>query len=123
MSYTIIPSPDGKYLILKVVVDMTRTLALEIAVQALLVGQELGINRYLLDLTESRNRESIGGSYESAYTDLALVVRRYRPPLIAMLVDPQDDSHNFNETVTRNAGLDVRLFRDRDLAVQYLLKD
>jgi hypothetical protein len=123
MFYTISPSPDGKYIIVRVTVDMTRNLAKEIASQALSVGQELGIKYFLLDLTQSRNRESIFGSYESAYIDMANMRVQMRFTRTAMLVDPQDDSHNFNETVLRNVGLNVTLFRDRHLAVQHLLKD
>jgi hypothetical protein len=40
--------------------------------------------------------------------------------MVALLVDPEDHSHDFVETVGRNAGLNVTLFRDRDAAKQYL---
>ncbi len=123
MSFTLTPSQDGKYITAKVTVDMTRELALEIVIQGFALGRELGINRYLLDLTESRNRESAFGSYESAYDDLAPLSRQSSLLRAAVLVAPQDHSHDFNETVLRNASLDVKLFRDRELAVQYLLRD
>jgi len=40
---------------------------------------------------------------------------------VAILVDPEDKSHDFNEIVLNNIGMPVVLFRDWDQAVQYLL--
>jgi len=123
MSYAITPSPDSKYIVIKVDADMTRHLAQEIATQAFSKGRELGITRYLIDLSESRNQESITGSYKSAYEDLARLPWQGHLTRAAMLVAPQDHSHDFNETVLRNAGLKVILFRDREQALQYLTED
>jgi hypothetical protein len=99
MSYTIALSPDGKYIIVQVIVEMTRELALEVASQGFAMGQELGIDRYLLDLTQSRNRGSIFDSYESAHSDLANLARYNKLSQAAMLVAAEDHSHDFNETV------------------------
>lgn len=122
MSYTITTSQNSAYIIVKVTSDMSRKLAAEIADQALLMGEKLGIGRYLVDLTASRNRESILGSYQSAHEDLAELSWRKILTRVALLVDPQDNSHDFNEIVLNNIGICATLFRDSDQAVQYLLK-
>jgi len=121
MSYTITPSPDSKYIVVKMKVDMTRKLAKEVTSQAFTLGRDLGISCYLIDLTESKNQESIVGSYKSAYEDLAHLPWQDSLTRAALLVDPEDHSHDFNETVLINAGLKVKLFRDRELAIPYLL--
>jgi len=123
MPYTITVSQNNKYIIVRVTDDMSRKLAAEIAEQALLMGKKWGTGRYLIDLTASRNRESILGSYLSAYEDLAEVPWRKTLTRVALLVDPQDNSHDFNEIVLNNIGMRATLFRDRDEALQYLLED
>lgn len=122
MPYTITVSQNNGYIIVRVTDDMSRKLAAEIADQALLMGKKWRIGRYLIDLTASRNRESILGSYQSAYEDLAVLPWRKTLTRVALLVDPQDDSHDFNEIVLNNIGMRTTLFRDRDEAVQYLLE-
>jgi len=123
MTYTITASQNNEYIIITVTVDMSRKLAAEIADQALLMGNKWGIGRYLIDLTASKNRESILGSYQSAYEDLAEIPWKKTLTRVALLVDPQDNSHDFNEVVLNNIGMRATLFRDRDEAVQYLLED
>ena len=39
---------------------------------------------------------------------------------VAILVSPDDRSHDFIETVNRNAGYNVRVFRDADAAISWL---
>jgi hypothetical protein len=39
---------------------------------------------------------------------------------VAILVRPDDRSHDFAETAMKNAGLSVALFRDRERAIAYL---
>jgi hypothetical protein len=43
--------------------------------------------------------------------------------LVAVLVRPDDHSHDFVETVARNSGLRVTLFRDRERAEDHLRSD
>ncbi len=59
MSYTIRPSADRKYIILDVKGELTSDKALKAALDAHAVGKELGINRYLEDVTEARNVDSV----------------------------------------------------------------
>jgi hypothetical protein len=82
-------------------------------------GNKLGILKFLVDATEARNVESALKNYYFAYKDLdaSQVDKRAR---VALLVDPGDTSHDFLETLCRNAGHDVTLFRERELAERHL---
>lgn len=121
MSYSITLSGDGSYLILKITGNINRRLALKYSLEAHTLGKELGISRFLVDLTESRNVDSPIDTYEFAYKDLRSEPRINRAARIALLVRPGDRSYDFTETVVRNSGLDVALFTDRELVKCYLL--
>jgi len=122
MSYTIKPSEDGKYIVLKHWGELTSALAMERNLEAHALGAELGITRYLVDGTESRNVDTVTKTYKFAYEDIKIPPGINQNARIAMLVSPEDHSHDFVETVTRNAGQDVTLFRDREKAIDHLLK-
>ncbi len=121
MAYSITPSDDGKYIILKVTGDFNRKLAIQYDLESHALGKSLGISRYLVDLTEARNTNTTVEDYEFAYRDMK-TPEIDRMAVVAILVSPGDHSHDFTETVTRNAGLNTRLFTDRDLAIRYLLQ-
>lgn len=116
-------SPDGKYIIQKVVGDINSNLALKYNHETHALGRKLGIRRYLVDLTESRNTESVLGNYEFAYDKMPASAGLDLDAIVALLVDPDDHSHDFVETVSRNAGLNVSLFRYRDAAIQHLVNE
>ncbi|MCG3211059.1 MAG: hypothetical protein FOGNACKC_04696 [Anaerolineae bacterium] len=120
MSYSISPSDDGLYLILKITGNINRRVAMEYNLKAHAIGAELGISRYLVDLTESRNIDSAVDTYEFAYNDMRQEPQISRAARIALVVAPGDHSHDFVETVARNSGLDVVIFTDRAAAEQYL---
>lgn len=122
-SRSIAPSSDRKYIILKVVGDYTRQRAMTNNIQAHALGRELGIKRYLVDMTESRNVESVLANYEFAKKEIWNASEIDKTALVAILVSPGDHSHDFVETVGRNAGLRVTIFRDRVRAEQHLLAD
>ncbi len=121
MSYTIGLSDDHKYIVIKVKGEMTSKLAMQQNVEAHALGTRLGIHLYLVDVTEARNVDTAVSTYNFANEDM------HEEPVIdvharvAMLVSPEDHSHDFVETTSRNAGLDVTLFRDRKLAIRHLL--
>ena len=121
MSYTISPSEDGKYIVLKYWGDISRKLSIERVIETHALGAKLGITRYLVDLTEARNIDSIPELYEYAYKDTKSAPGLNLNARVALLVDPGDHSHDFVETVLRNAGHNVTLFRDRDSAISHLL--
>jgi len=122
MSYTIKPSEDGKYIILKHWGEITSEMAMQRNLEAHALGTKLGLTRHLVDVTEARNVDSITKTYKFAYDDMQIPPGINRTARVAVLVSPDDHSHDFVETVTRNAGLDVTLFRNREAAIKHLLK-
>lgn len=123
MKYSISPSEDGKYILLKVNGEMTRAMAMQQNIEAHALGAKLGINRYLTDLTEAANVDSVVNNYEFVNVDMQTEPRINRYARVAVLVSPDDHSHDFIETVAKNAGLNVKLFTDRLEAIDHLTKD
>ena len=122
MSYTISVSEDRKYIILKIRGSVTGELAMKQNIEAHTLGNKLGISRYLVDVTEAKNIDSIANVYSFAYEEMQDTPEINKWARVALLVSPKDHSHDFVETVSKNAGLFVTLFRDRELAIQYLLE-
>ncbi len=120
MSYTIQPSSDGTYIILTITGNITRSLAVQYNREAHGIGQKLGVNKYLVDLIECRNIDNILENYDFAYDDMQHTPDIDRFACVAVLVSPDDHSHDFIETVARNAGLNVTLFTQREQAVEHL---
>ena len=115
-------SPDGKYIIQKIVGEINAEIALDLDRETNALGRRLGINSCLTDVTECRNVASIIDNYNFAYKDLLVDPGIDRLARVALLVDPQDNSHDFMETAARNAGFNVTIFRDREEAIRHLLK-
>lgn len=120
MGQTINVSDDGKYLILKISGEINRKTAMEYNIESHKKGKELGIKKYLCDLIDAKNIETNIDNYVFAYKDMQNPMAVDTTACVAMVVDPEDHSHDFVETVSRNAGLNVKLFRDYNKAVEYL---
>lgn len=121
MEYSIAPSDDEKYIILKVVGQFGRQQALAWHLEAHKMGQEMGIDRFLLDFYEGRNTDTVLRNYTFVSQDM-------RSPginldaRIAMLVNPYDHSHDFIEALLKQEGVDVALFYDLEPAITFLNK-
>jgi hypothetical protein len=122
MEYQISVSVDQQYIILKVIGEFTGVELMELITDAHKLGEELGISNHLMDVTEARNMDSITKIYNFAKREIAKYPGINMKAKVAVLVHPEDHSHDFAETVTQNAGQDVTLFRDRNLAISHLLK-
>ena len=122
MNYLITPSEDGNYIIMKVIGDIISDEVIKMNIEATAMGKKLGITKYLIDVTESKNISPIYENYKFAYIDLPVKSKIDHKNRIAILVDPDDHSHDFVETVLKNAGSNSTIFRDRELAIQHLLK-
>lgn len=120
MNYAITPSIDGHYIILTVSGETNRKIAMQHNREAHALGRKLGINRYLVDVREARNTDSIVENYDFAYKDMSETENIDRLARVAILSSPGDHSHDFIETVTRNSGLNVKLFNDPELARLFL---
>jgi len=116
-------SQDGKYIIETITGNLDGKLALENNLKAHALGQELGVNRYLVDVTDSRNVDSAPAAYSFAHFRMKNNPGIDQTARVATLVKPGDRSHNFIEIISRNSGLDVTIFTDRHKAINHLLKD
>jgi hypothetical protein len=121
MEYSINLSEDGKYIVLKHWGEINGDIAMNRIIEAHRLGSELGITRHLVDLTEARSVDSVSKAYRYAYEDMKTPPGINLNVRVAMLVSPEDHSHDFVETVLRNAGHNVTLYRDRELAINHLV--
>lgn len=121
MDKKITVAPDRTYIVMELTGEITRRSAMDANMEAHKLGGELGINRYLVNLLACRNREDVVDNYEFAYQDLRTSPDLDRSARVALLVSPEDHSHDFIETVARNNGADVKIFTDRAEAVAHLL--
>jgi hypothetical protein len=122
LTYTITPSPDKTYITIKVTGNITRESAMEHNIKAHALGKNLGINRFLMDMTEARNNESIINNYKFAYEDMTT------PDIdpaarVAVVISPGDTSHDFAITANINAGFNVTVFNDIEKAKEYLMME
>jgi hypothetical protein len=120
MKYEISIAGNKHYILIHVKGEMDADSALQYTHEAHDLGRAEGIDKFLVDLTQARNKLRILQNYEFAYDQVAPDPRINHQAKVAMLVSPRDHSHDFIETVTINAGLKVKLFRDRQMAMEYL---
>lgn len=121
MEYTISLSENRLYVVLVVVGDVNRVSAMGMNIEAHIYGRERGISRFLVDMTRARNVESVTGNYRFSYNDMQREEAINRFARVVILVDSEDHSHDFVETLARNTGMDVTLMRDREAAIAHLL--
>lgn len=118
MPYTIIPHKD--YIFIKVIGNITRKSAMQHNIESHALGKKLGINKFLVDLTESRNTESVIDNYKFAYEDMT--TPEIDPSArVATVISPDDTSHEFVITAMMNAGLNIGVFHDVEKAKEFLL--
>ena len=122
MKLAIKKSGSEKFVIVKVKGAITRERAMKNNIKAHEFGEKYGTNKYLVDLTEARNTEGTIGNYKFAYEDMN------NPPqpikknaYVAMVVAPNDSSHDFVEIVAQNSGLNVKKFTCVKTAESFLL--
>ena len=120
MSYTIKAAEDGDYILIEVHGLIDRENGFRMTLESHILGRQLGIDRYLMDLTDAVNQESALHQYNYAYADLRNSEDLNRFAICAGLVRPSDHSHDFIETVVRNAGFNFKLFRDLQQALAYI---
>ncbi|MEJ2395204.1 MAG: hypothetical protein P8Z77_10575 [Candidatus Thiodiazotropha sp.] len=120
MTFTVELSEDKRYI--KVVVNgaIDRKTGAEMVSHMHTLGREIGIDKFLLDLTESLNKDSVFDQYQFAYVDAPAADGFNRFAKVAVLIDPNDHSHDFIETTMRNNGFNIRLFHTQELAMAFL---
>lgn len=121
MEYTITLSKDMTYIVQCMQGEFTAKAAMAVAEESHEKGRSLGINHYLVDARGARNVDSTIKNYEFAYTEVD-PAKIDRTAVVALLVGADDTSHDFVETVLRNAGYNVTLFRNLRQAERHLRK-
>lgn len=122
MTHTITTSEDGQYILIKVKGVIDRNIAMQQNLEAHALGKKLNIHKYLVDVTKATNSESTTDKFKFANNDMQEAPGIDKSARVAVLVSPDDHSHDFIETVTRNAGLNMRIFRDSEEAMQFLME-
>ena len=121
MNYSIKVSDSGDYIIIDVHGDVNSEIAMKYTTESHKLGNELGIMRFLVDLRKATNVQMVGDNYHFVHQDIAKAPAIDRRAKVAFLVSKEDHSHDFVETVLRNSGHNVTLFRDIDEALSHLL--
>ena len=119
MNFETTIAPSRKYLVCRVFVPITAEVARQIVVETEKLAQESGIKSRLIDVRNIRNISSVSGNYDLAYKDLDKL-HMARDSRVAVLVSPDDSSHDFALPAGRNAGFNVHKFTDRAVAIVWL---
>lgn len=119
MDYELSISESHRYVICRINRPITADFALDFAKAADEFALERGVNKVLYDMRSIRNMESTMRMHDLAYRDVAEMGIR-RNVRSAVLIDPEDHSHDFAETVFFNAGYGMRLFRTEEEALNWL---
>jgi hypothetical protein len=119
LDYQVSLSQDTKYIIIRVVKPMTNELGRRCGADAVELGITAGIKYYLFDLRGAHNVETSITNYQFAYREMG-EFSFPKNSRSALLTDPDDRSHDFMETVFRNAGYMVKLFTDEASAIAWL---
>lgn len=122
MTHDVSISEDGKYVVLKAKGIVSRLSVIQYFIEAHTFGTQSGLDRYLVDFTDCRNTDTVLRNYLLAYQDMQ-DPRINQAARTALLVSPHDRSHDFLETLLRNAGNNVTIFHDRELAIWHLVKE
>ncbi|MCZ4315798.1 hypothetical protein O4H66_20560 [Comamonadaceae bacterium G21597-S1] len=120
MSFEVFVSDDGKYIVGKVHAQLNRDLAQQLAKEYAKLIESTGIRLVLNDVRGAKNSMGILNEYEFAYRDVPSlgIPRNIRSAIVS---DEGDTSHDFQETVARNSGYSVKVFRSMEQAVEWLL--
>jgi hypothetical protein len=121
MSYKVFVSEDGNYIVTKHIGEINSKIILERTLEAHALGDKLGITRHLMDVTEAKNTEPLSSTFQFANNDVPNTPGININVKVAVLVRPGDNSHDFAETVTTNAGHNIKLFTNLESAIKHLL--
>ena len=111
---------EDKYVLFKIYKNITMKMVMSMAVEHVALVEQ-GILSNLTDVRGVRCDMSTSEIYDHGYEN----TERLQIPhdiKLAVLKDEDDDSHNFMETVGRNAGYQVSLFHAEADALDWIRK-
>lgn len=122
MDYTIELSENRMFLKVKAMsqinIDIVRQWSADIDEKS----RAMNIRRFLFDVRSAHNVATILENILFAHKDSA-ELKLSKNVRSAILVSETDGSHNLAETALRNAGYNVRIFKDELTAVEWLEKE
>lgn len=119
MEYQVSLAAGDRYILIKVMVPMTSAVGARCGTDAVRLGAEKNVERFLFDLRDSRNVQSVVDNYEFAHKEITT----FGFPITsrsAFLVRPDDQSHDFINTAFYNAGYVTKMFIDEAAAIAWL---
>ena len=119
MDYDVSVSEDSTYILIDIHQPMSNELGRRCGADAVALAEQYGLNHYLFDSRGAPNIEDPFLNYDFAYKEMEGFDFPHNSRS-ALLVDPDDASHNFMETVFLNAGYQVKLFTDKNEAIAWL---
>ena len=119
MSFTTRVSDCRKYIHIIVTAEITYELAHSFMTQACVEASSLGIRNYFFDVRAARNVESTSNNYRLIYED-AQRMGYDRAAKLGILINHNDDSHDFIETVANSAGLNCKIFTCEDSLLEWV---
>jgi len=119
MDYQVTLADSGRYILIKVLVPMTSAVGARCGADAIRCGAENKVDRFLFDLRDAPNVQSIVDNYEFAHKEIT-VFGFPKTSRSAFLVRPDDKSHDFINTAFYNAGYLTRMFIDAAEAISWL---
>jgi hypothetical protein len=122
MKCTIKLSENEDYVLLQIDADFTSKEMMEWVIESHTLGREKGVRSYLVDVRNARNIDSAFGKHKFAYSDMKKTETADKNARVAALIRPNDDSHDFVELASNNAGMNMKLFTDIDEAIEFLIK-
>ena len=125
METSIMVSEDGKYIVLVIrgAIQGDPKILIQPMIELNELARTLGTKRCLVDATNATNVQSVFDDFAIVNWTTAKEPAIDRRMQIALLVSPEDHSHDFIETVSKNAGYNFRLFREQERAIEYLGRD
>jgi hypothetical protein len=119
MQYKLNMMEGRPWIYVRVYDPMTKALALDVLKDAARQAAKQGVCNLLIDARGTPSVKTTVEDYDIAYYRLQ-ELGFTRDSKSAILVDPDDKTHDFFETCTMNAGYNWRIFSDADLASQWL---
>jgi hypothetical protein len=119
MDYQVSLAANGRYILIKVLVPMTSAVGVRCGTDAVSLGAENKVERFLFDLRESPNVQSVVHNYQFAHKEITSFGFQ-TTSRSAFLVRPDDRSHDFIDTAFYNAGYVTKLFTDEAAAITWL---
>src|SRR6185503_20031537 len=95
MEYSTTPDDTGKYIVVKIKGALQFKQSMQIISEAYDAGAQLGIQQYLMDVTEAPHSWPLGQDYMFVHQGLKQQTKFNRSARTAVLAAPDDTSHDF----------------------------